>query len=598
MIEEDGIEGLPGVFRAWAFALGLSVRAWPLAAFGSAAVTVAMGLAPLAEGFVLREVVSRGGSASFWLLGILLAGLLARPLTQPVSTFFAYGYGMRFHAQAVQMLMATAIRPAGIEHVESPKFKDLYQHVSENSWQLANLLLFVADIGVYVLSALVAGTVLARTDPVLLIPVLAAAATGLIVGRSRKRAIEKQQSAMGATRMADALAAASTQPGPAKDIRAFLLESWLQQRWRAARSEVVRTMIKAEAGTVPASALAGVFQALLLGGGLVLLVQRAATRGTAGGDVVLAAVLLRNALSSAETLGAYSSNVAGTTFFAKRLLWLTRYRAPIEQPAAPLDVPRTMQDGIRFENVSFHYPETEKVVLDGVTIHMRAGSTVALVGDNGAGKSTIVKLLLRFYDPSAGRITVGGVDLRNLDVEGWRQRATGAFQDYIKLEVLAREAVGAGRLDALDDLDAVQRAAAGGGAAPVLEALPEKYDTQLGRTFPDGTDLSQGEWQKVAISRAQMRTDPLIVVLDEPTAALDARAEHELFERYAQMAESARERGAVTLLVSHRFSTVQVADHIVVMENGRAVEQGSHRELLAAGGQYAEMYRLQAGRYL
>lgn len=598
-LEEDGIEGLPSALAAWRFAFALSIRAWPVASFTTAVLTLAHGLAPLAQGVALGALAASHGSEgpSVWVLVILAAALLVSPLMQPFSYYFSTGYYYRFHRQTAQSLMRASLQPAGIEHLESPKFKNLYEHVSLNSWQLANLLLMASELGVQILSAVVAAVVLARTDAVLIVPLVAAAATGLLNAKARKKAIERQRPAMQHSRVADALVLLGTQHAAAKDVRVFGLADWLLGRHRQARAEVVRTMIGAEASTVPIAAFVGVLQALLLGGGLLLLVQRAADRGTSAAGVVLAAVLFRNALSSVETLGAYNSVITGTTFFAKRFLWLMRYQAPVGAPPDPIPVPDRLNDGIRLEAVTFAYPETEREILKDASIHFPAGSTVALVGDNGAGKSTIVKLLLRFYDPTAGRITVDGVDLRDLDVDGWRARSSGALQDYVKFELLAGESVGVGDLDRMTDRDAVRVAAVGGGAAPVIEALPDQYDTQLGRTFPEGTDLSEGQWQKVAISRAQMRTEPLLVVLDEPTAALDARSEHDLFERYAVMTKAGRERGAVTVLVSHRFSTVQMADLIVVLDDGKVIEHGSHADLLAAQGRYAELYGLQAQRY-
>lgn len=282
---------------------------------------------------------------------------------------------------------------------------------------------------------------------------------------------------------------------------------------------------------------------------------------------------------------------------ARRYLWLVAYQPAVAAPSEPQPVPAALHTGIRLESVTFRYDAVERQALDGVSLLLPAGATVALVGDNGAGKSTLVKLLSRFYDPDEGTITVDGIDLRDLDLEGWRAAATGAYQDFMRFKFLAREAVGVGELSAIDDLPKVAAAAEGGGAGPFLGRLPAGFESQLGREFEGGADLSEGQWQKVALSRALMRPVPLLVVLDEPTAALDARAEHALFERYSIQAETARLRGGITVLVSHRFSTVRMADLIVVLDGGRVVESGSHADLMAAKGRYAELYSLQAQRY-
>ena len=229
---------------------------------------------------------------------------------------------------------------------------------------------------------------------------------------------------------------------------------------------------------------------------------------------------------------------------------------------------------------------------------MPAGTSLAIVGANGAGKTTLVKLLTRCYDPTEGRITVDGVDLRRLDVDEWRARLSAGFQDFVRFELILRESVGVGDLDRIDDPGAVVAALHAGQAADLAPGLPSGLDSQLGKQFAGGSELSEGQWQKVAISRALMEEKPLLLVLDEPTSGLDADAEHALFERYASAAAgAARAVGAVTVLISHRFSTVRLADRIVVLDGGRVVEQGSHAALVAAGGLYSELYGLQARAY-
>jgi ATP-binding cassette subfamily B protein len=237
-------------------------------------------------------------------------------------------------------------------------------------------------------------------------------------------------------------------------------------------------------------------------------------------------------------------------------------------------------------------------VLDHVDLVLEPGTTVAIVGENGAGKTTLVKLLARLYEPTAGRILVDGIDLRSFDVGAWRARVSAGFQDFGRFQFLARESVGIGDLPAADSDARVLAALGRAAAADVPAGLPAGLATQLGREFEGGVDLSLGQWQKVALGRAMMRRQPLLLVLDEPTASLDAPTEHALFERFTEAARGAAEQsGAVTVLVSHRFSTVRTADLIVVFADGRISERGSHDELMRRGGTYAELYELQAGAY-
>lgn len=280
---------------------------------------------------------------------------------------------------------------------------------------------------------------------------------------------------------------------------------------------------------------------------------------------------------------------------AQRLAWLEDYAAG-EHEAGKLAAPETLADGIRVEGLSFAYPGSEKLVLDGIDLHFEPGSVVAIVGENGAGKSTLVKLLTKLYAPSKGRILVGGQDLRDLDSASWRGKLSGAFQDFFKFEFKTQHAVGLGDLAKMDDRPAVARAVNEAGADDLLARLPRGLDTQLGAAWPEGVELSFGQWQKLAVARGFMRPTPLLLILDEPTAALDAETESGLFERYAQAARK-RKDGRITILISHRFSTVRIADKIVVLDGSRLVETGSHAELMAKAGRYADLYRIQAKGY-
>ena len=242
-------------------------------------------------------------------------------------------------------------------------------------------------------------------------------------------------------------------------------------------------------------------------------------------------------------------------------------------------------------DVSFIYPESEVQALKGVSMEIARGETVALVGENGAGKTTLAKLLCRLYDPSSGKITWDGRDISSYDPDALRARVAVVFQDFVHYQLSARENVGFGDLDVLDDDDAISEAAHRAGADEFLDRLPAGYETMLGRLFETGHELSIGQWQKVALARAFIRDAPL-VIMDEPTASLDARAEYELFETMRELFEE-----RAVLLISHRFSSVRMADRIYVLKDGEITETGTHDDLVEAGGLYADLFRLQAGTY-
>jgi ATP-binding cassette subfamily B protein len=250
-----------------------------------------------------------------------------------------------------------------------------------------------------------------------------------------------------------------------------------------------------------------------------------------------------------------------------------------------------MRDGFEFHNVSFAYPGSERLVVRNINFRLHPAEKVALIGENGAGKTTLVKLLARLYDPAEGKILLDGVDLREYDVDDLRREIGVIFQDYMRYDMLVRENIGFGRIESLAEQERIESAARKSLARSVVDRLPNRYDQMVGRRFEGGVDLSGGEWQKFALARAYMREGQLLI-LDEPTATLDARAEYEVFLRFADLT-----RGRMAVLISHRFSTVRMADRILVLADGAIQEQGTHEHLVALGGRYAELFELQAAGY-
>ncbi len=286
------------------------------------------------------------------------------------------------------------------------------------------------------------------------------------------------------------------------------------------------------------------------------------------------------------------SRIAEGALYLQDLFDFFRIQPAISSPENSIPFPVPIRHGITFEKVGFRYPNTERWALRDLSFHLRAGEKLALVGENGAGKTTLVKLLARLYEPTEGRILVDGKDLRDFDLSELRDHIGIIFQDYIRYQMKAGENIAIGRIEELGDLGRIELAANKSLADQVVDQLPGGLDQRLGRRFLDGVELSGGQWQKIALARAYMR-DAQLLILDEPTSALDARSEHEVFVRFADLIS-----GRSAVLISHRFSTVRMADRILVLENGQLLELGTHEELLELGGKYAELFHLQAQGYL
>ncbi len=396
------------------------------------------------------------------------------------------------------------------------------------------------------------------------------------------------------TRLARHLFDMATTAAPGKEVRVTGIADRLveerRQAWDAGNRPIVAARWASAAWHTLAWAIFGV-------GYVGAIVFVSSTLGAPVGDVLLT-------LAAGSRLSFYVGATTGEIGFlrgvwassAQRLAWLEDYARSCV-PTSSQPTPARLVDGIRFDHVSFAYPGTDRLVLDDVTLHFPAGAVIALVGENGAGKSTLVKLLAKMYEPTGGRILVDGIDLAHMSAAEWRARLSGAFQDFFRFEFRARHTVGLGDLARLDDEPAVMAAASRAGADDVIGRLPAGLDTQLGPTWPGGVEVSFGQWQKLALARGFMRDDPVVLVLDEPTAALDAETEHALFARYAVAAREAVRDGRITILVSHRFSTVRIADLIVVVDGARIVEAGTHEALIERRGQYAQLYGMQAAAY-
>ncbi|MBA3653674.1 MAG: ABC transporter ATP-binding protein [Actinobacteria bacterium] len=486
-----------------------------------------------------------------------------------------------------------------IAHQERPDFLDRLSVLRDQIFVLDHMYLSLFSTCGWILRLGVTVALLASIHPVLVLLALFALPT--VLTSTWRPGVERVAQERGAQpdRLAKHLFLTATTAPPGKEVRVTGIGPRLVTQRRAAWERSYAEV----AGVRWASAFWHTLAWAVFGGAYVgAIVFVASGLHASPGNVLLV-------LAAGARLSAYIGATVGEIGFlrgiwldgSRRLVWLEEYSASLDADADGV-VPERVVHGITLDHVSFAYPGTDRLVLENVDVMLPAGAVIAVVGENGAGKTTFVKLLAKMYEPTSGRILVDGAELSRMPAAEWRKRLAGAFQDFFRFEFAARQSVGVGDVPRLDDVSAVTVAVGRAGADDVVEHLVAGLDTQLGPTWPGGVEVSFGQWQKVALARGFMRDEPLLLVLDEPTAALDAETEHALFERYAT---AARRRegpdgvgaGRITILVSHRFSTVRMADLIVVLDGARVVEVGTHEDLMTRGGQYAELYGIQAAAY-
>jgi ATP-binding cassette, subfamily B, bacterial len=484
-----------------------------------------------------------------------------------------------------------------LDHLESPAFRDQAQIVRERQGALGGAYNNLVNAMRQLTMPLVTLTVAISADTRLLW-LVPASVPSLFLGRWLVR-WESRAEEEGAEhgRLTQHLVGLTIEPGAASELRVLGARDVVAERLRHAGSAWRSPHVRADVQKNVAATCCGLFY-LAAAGVVLTLIARDAAQGR-----VPVAAMATSVLVIGQLQGVVSSLRWFFQMMAQVVRTVGRYQALEEGVAAARSAsgtgtpPDRLHDGIVLRGLGFTYPDQEAPSLKDIDLKLPAGSIVAVVGENGAGKSTLVKLLTGLYQPGSGQVLVDGIDLATLDGDAWRRRCAGAFQDHVHLELVARETITTGDLAALDSDERAHRALRDAAAADVLVSLPTGLDTQLGTSWDDGTELSGGQWQRLAIARGMMRGDPLLLVLDEPTSALDAATEHALFEGYADAARRAGRHGAITVLVTHRFSTVAAADLVVVLDDGRVSEVGSHQELMSAGGTYAQLYALQARGY-
>lgn len=518
-------------------------------------------------------------SAATWFLTVVSARVTRR---------FRDRVTIALESHVAQLLASVAT----VAHQERPEHLDRLSVLRNQIYVLDHMYMSVFTTAGWLLRLAVTVALLVSVHPALVLLGLVALPT--VATSSWRPGVERTAEERGAAheRLATHLFQTATTAPPGKEVRVTAIGPRLVDRRRAEFELWYAPIAAARWG----SALWHTLAWATFGLGYVAAIVFVASGLEAGAGQVLLV------LAAGSRLSAYIGATVGEIGFlrgvwldgSRRLAWLEDYAAAL-RATADIPAPDRLVEGITLDHVSFAYPGTDRLVLDDVSLTLPAGGVVAIVGENGAGKTTLVKLLAKLYEPTSGAITVDGAPLARMPADEWRARMAGAFQDFFRFELPARHSVGVGDVGRLDDADAVGRAVDRAGADDVVDALTSGLDTQLGPTWPDGVEVSFGQWQKLALARGFMRDRPLVLVLDEPTAALDAETEHALFERYASASRTADDR--LTILVSHRFSTVRMADLIVVLDGARLVEVGTHDELMAHHGTYAELYDIQAASY-
>ena len=586
------------------FALRLVWQSAPGWMIASLALLVVQGALPLVSLYLMKLVVDAvttaleapDKGAAFGqvalLIGLTGGVALIGALTRSIAGLVSEAQGQVVTDHMSDLLHAKSIK-VDLEYYESSQYYDKLHRAQREApfrpIRIVNGLVQVAQSGISLLA--MAGLLLSFHWGIAAI-LFVAAIPGLFVRlRYAGQTYRWQRQRTSAERQAWYFHWLLTGDGHAKEIRQFDLGSLFMRRFRDLRQQLRREKIEIATRRSIAELVAQVSATVAVFGSYAFIAYRTVQGAITLGDLVMyyqafqhGQGFLREMLSGLA--GLYEDNL-----FLYNLQEFLELKPKVVEPRHPRSVPCPMQTGIVFDRVSFQYPTGTRKVLEDITLTIQPGEVVALVGENGSGKTTLIKLLCRLYDPASGIITLDGIDLRQFETTALRREISVIFQDYAQYHLTARENIWFGNVALPSDEERIVEAARHAGADEVIAGLPQGYETILGKWFENGEELSVGEWQKVALARAFLR-DAQIIVLDEPTSALDARAEYEVFKRFRQLAE-----GRTVILISHRFSTVRMADRIFVLEDGRIIESGTHDELVRLSGTYARLFETQAQYY-
>ncbi|MFE6490789.1 ABC transporter ATP-binding protein [Streptomyces sp. NPDC057748] len=561
----------------------------------AAAQTLAVAATGLSQRWVVDAVHGASGDAAPGLLLAVTVGAVAHvTIAAGNRTRYNYQHDLTDRVDTVvseEILTVTSTIPS-LEHLERTDYLDRLALLRRHTKALAGSCWAMSDTAISVISAGLSLCLLVGVHPALAGLALLALPPLWAAKRAQSHLAQARKSTAESQRHEDHLHRMCIEPDTGKELYVSGAGPLLDRLADDACQRVLTGVLKARVRAVSWQLSGWACYALGYIAALVLTARMVSRGEVSLGDLMLVITLGTQLRGQVRAAVNGFSRIADAGHASEHYVWLREY-AEQQRPTGTRRVPNRLQRGIELRDVDFTYPGAGEPVLRGVNLTLRAGSTVALVGVNGAGKTTLVKLLSGMYTPTAGTVTVDGVPLAEFDMPAWRHELTGVFQDFVRFQLPVRHTVGIGHLPSTDNEEDVSHAVREAGASPLVDGLPDGLGTQLGRLY-EGQELSHGQWQRLALARALMRRRPTLLVLDEPTAALDPLAEHELHELFLRQTGG---HGRITLLVSHRFSTVRNAETIVVLDGGHVSEHGSHDELMASGGRYSQLYTTQATAY-